>query len=67
MARLGRPGMSDEDRTDLWVRWGRGESISDIARAIERPPGSVFTVLKSSGGYVPPPRRRRPGTLTAAE
>ncbi|ALE84063.1 IS30 family transposase [Pseudonocardia sp. HH130629-09] len=59
--------MSDADRADLWVRWGRGESISDIARAIGRPPGSVFTVLKSTGGYVPPSRRRRPGTLTAAE
>ncbi|WP_226367061.1 IS30 family transposase [Pseudonocardia sp. ICBG162] len=59
--------MPEKDRADLWVRWGRGETISDIARAIKRLPGSVFTVLKGSGGYVPPPRRRRPGTLTAAE
>lgn len=44
--------MSDEDRAELWVRWGRGESISEVARAISRPPGSVFTILKATGGYV---------------
>lgn len=64
---MGRPGMSDEDRAELWVRWGRGESISDVARAIGRPPGSVFTVLRATGGYVPEPRRRREGTLTVEE
>lgn len=67
LAKLGRPGMSDEDRQELWDRWGRGESISQIARAILRPPGSVFTVLKGTGGYVPAPRRRREGSLTLAE
>ncbi|GAA4555422.1 hypothetical protein GCM10023175_55580 [Pseudonocardia xishanensis] len=67
MARLGRPGMSHEDRQELWDRWGRGESISEIARAILRPPGSVFTVLRGTGGYVPAPRRRREGSLTLAE
>ena len=67
MARMGRPGMSDELRAELWVRWGRGESISEVARAVGKPPGSVFTILKGTGGYVPPVRTRRPGTLTATE
>lgn len=67
MARLGRPGMSDEQKRDLWNRWGQGETISAISRALDKPPGSVFTVLKATGGYAPPVRRRRPGTLTAAE
>ncbi len=67
MARLGRPGMSDEQKRELWDRWANGESISQIARALAKPPGSVFTVLKANGGYVPPIRRRRPGTLTAVE
>nr|WP_197519753.1 helix-turn-helix domain-containing protein [Pseudonocardia sp. HH130630-07] len=67
LAKLARPGMSDGDRRELWVRWGRGESISEIGRAIARPPGSVFTVLKGAGGYVPAPRRRREGSLTLVE
>lgn len=67
MARLGRPGMLDAAKRELWDRWKQGESISQIARALERPPGSVFTVLKSNGGYVPPVRTRRAGTLTATD
>ncbi|WP_425574717.1 transposase, partial [Nonomuraea africana] len=67
MARMGRPGMSDAQKRELWDRWKAGESISQIARALDKPPGSVFTVLKSNGGYVPPLRRKRPGTLSFAE
>ncbi|WP_329460742.1 IS30 family transposase [Streptomyces sp. NBC_01497] len=67
MARLGRPGMSDEQKRELWNRWKAGESISEIGRALARPPGSIFTILKANGGYVPAVRKRRPGTLTRAE
>lgn len=35
---------------------GKGESISDIARAVERAPGSIFTILRDRGGFVPPVR-----------
>ena len=64
MARLGRPGMSDELRRELWRMWASGSSISEIARAIGHPAGSIFTVVRQTGGYLPPPRKRRPGTLT---
>ena len=64
MARIGRPGMSDPQKRELWKRWKTGESISEISRALQKPPGSVFTVLKSTGGFVPPERKRRAGTLT---
>ena len=64
MAKLGRPGMSDELRQRLWQLWASGKSLSEIARAIGHPPGSIFTIIKQTGGYVPPPRRRRAGTLT---
>jgi hypothetical protein len=40
VAKMGRPGMSDEHRLDVWDRWSRGDSISDIARAVNRPPRS---------------------------
>lgn len=67
MAKLDRPGMSDELRRELWRMWASGYSFSEIARAIGLPPGSIFTVVRQTGGYVPPPRRRRAGTLTLIE
>ncbi|MGW7449812.1 IS3 family transposase, partial [Kitasatospora sp. NPDC054795] len=67
MARLGRPGMSDTQKRELWDRWKAGESISEISRALGRPPGSIFTIIKSNGGYVPPVRQRRDSQLTLAE
>ncbi|MBA8924813.1 IS30 family transposase [Kutzneria viridogrisea] len=67
MARLGRPGMSDEMKDELWRRWRAGESISDISRGIGKPPGSVFTVLKHHGGIAPAQRTARAGCLTMRE
>ena len=67
MARMGRPGMSDEHRLAVWQRWARGDSISEIARAVRRPPGSIFTLLRDKGGYVPPIRRRRSEFLSLAD
>jgi len=67
MAKLGRPGISDERKQELWDRWKAGESISQISRAMDKPAGSVFTILRSNGGVVPPPRRRRDEHLSAAE
>jgi IS30 family transposase len=59
--------MSDAMKEDLWRRWRVGESISVISRALGKPPGSVFTVLKHHGGIAPAERRRRAGRLTAEE
>ena len=55
MANLERPGMSDELRARLWSMWGSGKSFSEISRAIGQPPGSIFTVIKHTGGYVARP------------
>jgi IS30 family transposase len=67
VAKLGRQGMSDELRAQLWSMWGSGKSFSEISRAIGHPPGSIFTVIKQTGGYAPRPRKRRPGALNLAE
>lgn len=67
MAKLGRPGMSDQFRAQLWQMSGSGKSFSEISRAIGHPPGSIFTVIKQTGGYVPRPRSRRPGSLALSE
>jgi hypothetical protein len=59
VARLGRPGLPEARKKELWERWKAGESISDIARALKKPPGSIHGMLKATGG-IAPPRRCRP-------
>jgi IS30 family transposase len=54
-------------KKELWERWKAGESISDIARALKKPPGSIHGVLKTTGGIAPPHRRRSRWALTLAE
>jgi IS30 family transposase len=68
VARLGRPGgLSAAGKKELWERWRAGESISDIARALQKPPGSIHGMLQATGGFSAPQRRRRRGALTPAE
>ncbi len=67
MQRARRPRMSAAEKAELWARWKRGESLSDIARALDRIPGAVFQVLATHGGVAPAPRRRSRLVLTVAE
>lgn len=68
MARLGRPGgLSAAGKKELWERWRAGEPVSDIARALQKAPGSIHGMLRATGGFSPPVRRRRSCALTPAE
>jgi IS30 family transposase len=68
VARLVRPGgLSAVGKQELWKRWRAGESISDIARALQKPPGSIHGMLEATGGISPPQRRRRRCALTPVE
>lgn len=68
MAKLGRPGgLSAAGKKELWERWRAGESISDIARTLQKPPGSIHGMIEATGGFSPPERRRRRYALTPAE
>jgi IS30 family transposase len=67
MARMGRPGLTDGQKAELWERWKQGESLSDIGSAIGKHAGSVFGVLRLGGGIYQPPRRRSERSLTIAE
>lgn len=67
MARLGRPGMTDGQKQEVWFRWRNGDSLSDIGRAVQKHPASVFGVLKVHGGFMPPVRKRSAHALTLAE
>ena len=41
------------ERKELWERWRLGESVSDIARALQRKPGTIHTTLSYQGGISP--------------
>jgi len=58
---------SAEERQELWERWRRGESASEIGRALDRWPGTVHAQLRQRGGLPPPERRRSRLALTLAE
>jgi IS30 family transposase len=67
MARTGRPGLSAEQKKELWIRWKDGQSLSDIGRALGKHAGSVFGVLQAKGGIAPPLRQRSARALTLEE
>ena len=55
------------ERRELWERWKGGESISDIARALDRAPGTIHSTIRQHGGVAPPERRRSRLALTVCE
>ncbi|MGW6413485.1 IS30 family transposase [Streptomyces vinaceus] len=67
MARIGRPGLSDEQKREVWRRWRDGQSLSEIGRALGKVPGSVHGVVAANGGFVPASRTRSAGVLSLAE
>ena len=54
-------------RAEMWDRWQRGESLTAIGRAFDRPSSSIFGLLAPTGGIRPPPRQRSRLALTPAE
>lgn len=58
MAKKGRPGLSHDQKSELWTRWKAGECVADIARALAVPGSRVHHVLACNGGIAPMARRR---------
>ncbi len=59
--------LSSAEKADLWERWRRGESPTDIGRALDRQLATVIRVVTAEGGVALAPRRRSRLALTAAE
>ena len=59
MAQMGRPGLSSQQKEELWERWKAGQSLSDIGRTLGKHAASVFGVLLSKGGIAPTARTDR--------
>ena len=67
MERRYRRGFSTAEKTELWDRWQRGESLRSIGRVFGKPSSSIYFQLAPYGGIGPAPRRRSRLALTLLE
>jgi len=58
MAYRRRIYFTSEQKSEIWDRWQRGESMSSIGRVFERESSSIYPLLSRTGGIRPPVRRR---------
>ena len=62
-----RQGFTAAEKTELWDRWQRGESLKEIGRAFGKPSSSIHLQVSPHGGIRPAPRRRSRLSLTLSE
>src|ERR1700720_263149 len=62
-----RRGFTAAEKTELWDRWQRGESLKAVGRAFGKQSSSIYFQLSPYGGIRPAPRRRSRLALTPAE
>jgi IS30 family transposase len=67
MDRRFRRGFTAAEKTELWDRWQRGESLKAIGRAFGKPSSSIYNQVAPHGGIRPLPRRRSRLALTLLE
>jgi IS30 family transposase len=58
MVRRTRIKYTVAQRSEIWDRWQRGESMSSIGRLFERESSSVYSLISPTGGIRPPDRKR---------
>src|SRR3954469_1643423 len=62
-----RRGFTAAEKTELWDRWQRGESLKAIGRAFGKPSSSIYFQLAPHGGIRPTAPRRSRLALTLLE
>ena len=62
-----RRGFTAAEKTELWDRWQRGESLKAIGRAFGKPSSSIYFQMSPHGGIRPAPRLRSRLALTLSE
>ena len=67
MGRVRRTPISVQEKAELWARWRRGESLTAIARALDRGRGALYPAVAAQGGIPPPLRTRSRLALRAGE
>ena len=50
-------GFTTAEKTELWDRWKRGESLKAIGRAFGKPSSSIYFLVAPHGGIRPAKRR----------
>src|ERR1700686_1751409 len=60
-------GFTAAEKTELWDRWQRGESLKAIGRAFGKPSSSIYCQVAPHGGIRPAPRRCSRLALTLSE
>lgn len=56
-----------QEKAFVFESWKSGMGFSDIAKKLDSKPGTIFTILRDTGGIKPAPRKRAPIHLTLAE
>ena len=67
MAYRSRHFFTDKQKSEIWDRWQRGESMSSIGRGFDRASSSIYPLLARTGGIRPPDRMRSRLALSLAE
>ncbi len=62
-----RYGLTAAQKTELWDRYQRGESLSAIGQVLGKPSSSIYGQLAPHGGIRPASRRRSRLSLTLSE
>ena len=55
---------TDKQKSEIWDRWQRGESMNSIGRGFDRSSSSIYPLLARTGGIRPPDRLRSRLALT---
>ena len=58
---------TSEQKSEIWDRWQRGESMSSIGRGFDRESSSIYPLLSRTGGIRPAVRKRSRLALTLIE
>ena len=58
---------TETDKSLMWDRWQKGDSVNSIGRHFGRSHSSIQNILARTGGIRPPQRRRSRLALTLAE
>ena len=67
MASRPKTRLTAEQRAELWRRWKAGESVKEIAAALQRWPNFVYNVVRACGGIAPRTRCRSTRVLSMRE
>lgn len=58
---------TEEQKSLMWDRWEKGESLHSLAKLFDRGHGAIASILSRTGGIRPPTQKRSSTALTLSE